>query len=166
MAEAEVAARAQDTAAQRLEHALGVAYVYLGHRDRTVAETRGRLEAKGIDEPTIVAAVAELIEQGYLDDERFARRFAEDRRNLDDWGAERIEQRLRALGIARDLAAAATDTETLGSELEAAIALLQRRFPQPPADARQRNRALGLLIRRGYESELAHDAIRAHAREE
>ena len=34
-------------------------------------------------------------EQGYLDDARYAQRFAEDRRTLDAWGAERIERRLR-----------------------------------------------------------------------
>lgn len=149
------------TTAQRVEHALGVACVYLGHRDRTVAETRGRLEAKGIDEPTIDTALAALAEQGYLDDARFARRFAEDRRALDGWGAERIEQRLRKLGVARDLIAAALGAEALADELGAALALLRRRFPTPPCDARERNRALGLLLRRGYELELAHDAIRA-----
>jgi regulatory protein len=45
------------------------------------------------------------------------------------------------------------------------VAVLQRRFPTPPADARERQRALGLLMRKGYASELAYDAIAAHARE-
>ena len=39
--------------------------------------------------------------------------------------------------------------------------LLRRRFPTPPANDRERDRALGLLVRRGYELELAYDAIRA-----
>ena len=40
----------------------------------------------------IDAVLGELCEQGYLDDARFAQRFAEDRRRLDGWGAERIER--------------------------------------------------------------------------
>jgi regulatory protein len=41
---------------------------------------------------------------------------------------------------------------------------LRRRFPEPPEDRRERNRALGMLMRKGYESELALDALAAYAR--
>ena len=34
----------------------------------------------------------------------------------------------------------------------------------PPADERGRERALGLLVRRGYALELAYDAVRAFER--
>ncbi len=37
--------------------------------------------------------------------------------------------------------------------------------PSPPADQRERERALGLLVRRGYELELAYDAVRAFERD-
>ena len=50
------------------------------------------------------------------------------------------------------------------SELDRALALLRRRFPSPPRDRRERDRALGVLIRKGYDSELALDALAAHAR--
>ena len=40
-------------------------------------------------------------------------------------------------------------------ELEAAIALLRRRVPDPPATPRERDRALGILVRKGYDLELA-----------
>ena len=46
---------------------------------------RRHLEAKRVEPDTIEAALAELGEQGYLDDARYAQRFAEDRRTLDDW---------------------------------------------------------------------------------
>jgi regulatory protein len=104
-----------------------------------------------------------LLDQGYLGDERFAARFTEDRRKLDGWGSERIEERLIELGIDRELAAEAV-AQPAGNELEAAIVVLAHRFPQPPQDVRDRNRALGVLVRRGYELELAHDALREHQR--
>jgi regulatory protein len=50
------------------------------------------------------------------------------------------------------------------SELDRALALLRRRFPDPPEDLRDRNRALGMLLRKGYEPELAYDALAAYAR--
>ncbi|HEY3188825.1 MAG TPA: RecX family transcriptional regulator, partial [Solirubrobacteraceae bacterium] len=83
---------------ERLQHVLDLAYRYLGHRDRTVAEVRRRLEAKHVQPAVVEEAVAELERQGYLDDARYARRFAEDRRTIDAWGAERIERRLLAVG--------------------------------------------------------------------
>jgi regulatory protein len=156
------AERAVDPAA-RLQHALDLGYRYLGHRDRTVAEVRRHLEAKRVEPATIDEAVAELCEQGYLDDARFARRFAEDRRNLDAWGSERIERKLLSAGVAQELVAAALAArEDGGTELDAALAVLRRRFPEPPVTARDRERALGMLVRKGYELELAYDAIRAY----
>jgi len=143
------------------QRALDLAYRYLGRRDRTVAEMRHYLEDRRVDPAAITTTVADLSAQGYLDDARYARRFAEDRRELDDWGAERIERRLLAAGVDPDLVAAALMQQASGDELAAAVALLRRRFPTPPADDRERNRALGVLVRKGYESELAHEAVRA-----
>jgi regulatory protein len=154
--------------AEALEEALQKAYRYLGHRDRTVAELRKHLVGKGATEAIADGVIEELVELGYVDDARFAQRFAEDRRNLDSWGNDRIERRLRELGVGRsDIAsglAALADGEAV-SEIGAAVALLRRRFPAPPETDRDRDRALGLLVRRGYDLELAYDAIRAHGRE-
>jgi regulatory protein len=147
-----------------LERALAVAYRYLNQRERTETEVRARLErADGVERSDAEQAIAILLEQGYLDDARFARQFAEDRRRLDGWGAERIERRLHALGIDAELIAAAVAEQDSGAELDAALALLRRRFPDPPATPRDCERALGVLVRKGYELELAHDALRRHA---
>jgi regulatory protein len=147
----------------RLQHARDVAWKALNRRERTVAELGRHLAAKRVEPSAIETVLAELSEQGYLDDARFAQRFAEDRRRLDGWGADRIEQRLLALGVDRDQVAAAVACQGADEELEAAVALLRRRFPEPPATPRDCERALGMLVRKGYELELAHDAIRRHA---
>jgi regulatory protein len=147
----------------RLQHARDVAWQALNRRDRTVAELARTLAAKRVDPATIEVVVGELCEQRYLDDARYAQRFAEDRRRLDEWGAERIERRLRALGVDQDLIAAAVGEQEAGGELEAALALLRRRFPDPPDTPRECRRALGVLLRKGYELELAHEALRRHA---
>jgi regulatory protein len=146
----------------RRQHAFDVAWRSLGHRDRTEAEiVRAFLKARV--EPELAEEVlGELREGGYVDDARFARRFAEDRRRLDDWGNERIERRLSALGVAREHVEAALG-EGGHDELEAAAALLARRFRTPPSTPRERDRALGVLLRKGYDLELAHDALRRFA---
>jgi regulatory protein len=147
----------------RLQHGRDLAWRALNRRDHTIAEIARVLARKRVEPAVIDTVVGELCEQGYLDDERFARRFAEDRRRLDGWGAERIERRLLGLGVAGDLVAAAVGCQDADDELEAALALLRRRFPEPPATPRDCERALGVLVRKGYALELAHDAIRRHA---
>jgi regulatory protein len=151
---------------ERVQHALELAYRHLARRDRTAHEIREHLARKGVEPDIAAAALAELEAQGYVDDARYATRFAEDRRTLDGWGRERIERRLLEAGIAPDVASAALGSVAGGAEdeAEAALAVLRRRLPMPPQDDRARARALGMLVRRGYALEVAHDAIRAFER--
>ena len=152
---------ARDTGPERRrEQAFDAAWRFLAHRDRTEAEIRARLERNDVEPELIEEVLDELREGGYVDDARFARRFAEDRRNLDGWGNERIERRLLELGVDREHIRPALGDH---DELAAACELLARRFPTPPDTPRDRERALGMLIRKGYELELAHDALRRHA---
>ena len=149
---------------ERLQHARDIAWRALGRRDRTEAELAGTLAAKRADPEAIGTVLAELREGGYVDDARYAQRFAEDRRRLDAWGSDRIERRLLELGVDRELIAAALGARDGSEELDAAVALLERRFSAPIETARDRDRALGVLVRKGYDLELAYDAIREHTR--
>jgi regulatory protein len=118
------------------------------------------MRRRGVDAQTIAVALGELCRQGAVDDARYARNFVHDRRALDGWGTERIRERLGAVGVEREVIEAALGDEDGAGELEAAMALLRRRMPAPPSDDRERARALGLLVRKGYESELAYEAVR------
>jgi regulatory protein len=159
------AERALDPEA-RLQHALDLSYRYLGFRDRTVLEVRRHLEAKRVEPDTIEQTVAELLEQGYLDDARFAQRFVEDRRALDHWGNERIERKLLASGIDPEITTTALAAgDATESQFDAALATLKRRFHVPPETPKDRDRALSFLVRKGYELETAYDAIRAYGRD-
>lgn len=164
-----VATAAPSTAQRALE----LAYRYLNQRERTVQELQRYLIGRELEPDAVEDAVAELTEIGYLDDARYARLFVEDKRALEQWGSERIRRELLRRGIDPELIAtvlAADDAKgTPGStatELERAIALLRQRFPNPPRERRDRQRALGALVRRGYVPELAIDAITAYARDE
>jgi regulatory protein len=146
------------------ERALELAVAYLGRRDRTAAEIRRHLAGRDVGEPAADAAVAELQRMGYVDDARYARVFAEDRRALDAWGSQRIERRLLALGVDREHIAAAIGERDGETELDAALELLRRRCRETPSNERERERALGMLVRKGYDLELAYDAVRAFER--
>ena len=148
--------------------ALQVAYRYLNSRERTVAEMRTRLEREDdLRSEEIEATIDELVGYGYLDDARYARVFAEDKRTLEQWGSERISRTLRERGVDRALIVAALavlQDAVQESEYDRAAALLRQRFPLGAGEPRDRDRAFGVLVRKGYDSEVAADAVRAWAR--
>jgi regulatory protein len=146
-----------------LQHARDVAWRALNRRERTEAEMARLLAGKRVEPSAIDTVLGELREQGYLDDASYARRFAEDRRRLDAWGADRIERKLLSLGVDRELIAAALAERDHAGEMAAALEVLARRFPTPPQTPRERDRALAVLVRKGYDLELAYDALRRHA---
>src|SRR6201999_2487691 len=101
-----------------------------------------------------------------------AEMFVADKRELEQWGAERIRRGLNTRGIDPEVAEQALaaspgggvetdDHNDRDAELTRALELLRRRFPQPPRERRDRDRALGMLMRKGFEHELAIDALNA-----
>jgi regulatory protein len=131
----------------------------LGRRERTVAEMEAWLDERGYDPEVVAATIARLVELDALDDERFALRYAEDKRELQGWGPARIRAGLTRRGIEPGLIEAALGGSSQRAELERAVALLRARETPLGSDP-ERARALGFLTRRGYDYELAYEAIR------
>ena len=92
---------------------------------------------------------------------RYAQRFAEDRRRLDAWGAERIERRLRAPGSSPSTIAAALAEQDPERSSRRRSRCCERRFPvarRRPATATGRSACSSAGA---TTLELAHDALRA-----
>jgi regulatory protein len=138
---------------------LSLALEALGRKERTVAEMGNWLRARGVGAEEVDDVVDRLICDGVLDDARYARRYAEDKRQLKRWGNGRIRAALLDRGISTEDAEEALSDADAGQEIERAVELLGDRGVAL-ADALERQRALGMLIRRGYDSEVAYEAIR------
>ena len=134
----------------------------LGARERTEHELRVLLVRRGVAGDVVDDVIAALRDEGLVDDAGYARRFADDRRLLDRWGNERIARDLVRRGIERELVDLALAGHGPAEELAVAIELLDRRFPLPFEGDRERDKAWRMLVRRGYEPELAYSAVRAH----
>lgn len=135
------------------------ALVALSRKERTSAEIVAWLREREVPEAEIEDVIERLEEAGTLDDERFARRFAEDKRELRGWGPERIREALADRGLDREEIDAALAPDGFGEQLGRAVSLLARRGEEL-VDERTRGRALAYLARRGYEPELAYEAVR------
>src|SRR5918999_3933720 len=138
-----------DDREREFERAVQLGYRAVGSRERTVAELRTFLERKRVEPEAIDEAVRELTDAGFLDDVRYAQQFAEDKRELERWGSERIARELHRRGVAPDVIELALADRGREAELQTALMVLQQRVA-PPRDDRERDRAWRLLVRRGY----------------
>jgi regulatory protein len=141
------------------DEALSLALKALDRKERTVAELGRWLRARGVGSDEVEEVVDRLVSTGVLDDARYARRYAEDKRTLRKWGSERIRAALLERGVSPDDVELALDDLGGEAEVELAVGLLRERGTELE-DAPQRQRALSLLVRRGYDSEVAYEAIR------
>jgi regulatory protein len=142
--------------ADAFEAALGA----LDRKERTAHELALWLKGRGFAMDEIEAALRRLFETEVLDDERFARRYAEDKRELSGWGPERIREALLDRGVPIDTIEGVLALDSHGDQLDRAREILIRRA-RPLDDEADRQRALEYLARRGYDYETAHQAVQS-----
>ena len=116
-----------------------------------------------MEEAEIEEVIVLLAEAGAIDDASFAQRYAADKRVLAGWGPDRISKALEGRGVAREHIEAALDVEDEEGQLERATTILVERGMGGGSE-RERERALRLLVRRGYPLELAYEAVRGAER--
>jgi regulatory protein len=145
------------------EDAYELALKALGYKERTESELRAWLAERGVEDAEIEEVIALLAEAGAIDDGSFARRYAEDKRVLAGWGPDRIVKALEGRGVAPEHIEAALGGEDEAGQLDRATSLLDDRGMSCGSE-RERERALGLLVRRGYPLELAYEAVRTAER--
>jgi len=77
------------------EQALQKARHYCGYQERCHSEVQEKLYSFGLRKPEVETALATLIEENYLNEERFAIQFAGGHFRLKHWGKIRIRYQLK-----------------------------------------------------------------------
>lgn len=134
------------------------AFALLGRRDWTRSALGGRLVADGYGREAVAEALDYLVEAGYLDDLKYARRFVESHRARAGRGRVWLENELRAKGVpvsvAREVAAESRGREQEEDEVVRTAESFMRR--QPRLDPRK---LAAKLMRRGFGSAAVRVAI-------
>jgi len=129
----------------------------LSVRARSKGELLDRLRRKGFDAEVSAAVVASLAEVGLVDDEAFARAWADEKVRLRPVGPRRLVQELLLKRVNRDLATrVARETFSEHSELDLARKAAERktRVSGGVDGAKRRARLHSFLIRRGFSYEV------------
>lgn len=163
----------QEHPAPDLPAAMEIAARYLGARPRSRWELEGRLRRSGISDEVREAAIERLVELGYVDDESFARWWAEQRDRHAPRGRRLVEAELRQRGVQRDVVEELRDMERPTppnedevlprTELERARTAIERhlRGRPLPDEPRALQRLGAFLMRRGFDPETVRAALRS-----
>jgi len=134
----------------------------LARRDHSVAELKRKLVARGFSDILVADALERLRRQGYLDDRRFAERWAESALRGGKGFGVRLLLELQRRGIDRETAAeVVAGAASEHGERQVLAAVVAKRFSAfDPVNASQkeRQRVYAYLQRRGF----SLSAIRAY----
>lgn len=146
------------------ERAWAYAVRLLSRRDYTVAEFVRKLGERGFAAEASEAAIARMIRSGYLDDRRFAERWAETLVKSGRGYGPRLRQELTRRGIPRDIVAEVVAAVTAAyGERELLAEIMARKFAgydAAAASVRDRGRVIAYLQRRGFSLPAILDYLR------
>ena len=138
----------------------GRALRLLSQREHSRAELARKLAAYEEEPGSLACALDELESRGLISEARVVQSVLHQRTAR--LGSGRIRQELQAKGVDADAVAEAV-RGLQDTELARARAVWQRRFGQPPADARERARQMRFLLARGFSGEIAARVLRGAA---
>ncbi|SRR5690606_7054142 len=122
---------------------------YLGMRPRSEQEVVTYLRRKGYDDQLIEAVTSKLGEQGYVDDEAFARFWVENRNRFRPRSKRALAYELRQKGVDReDIDSALAPQDDEAAAWDAVQPKLERWAGLPQEEFKQK--LLGFLARRGF----------------
>lgn len=149
---------------ERKEEAYRAALAMLERKARTTVELSKALKRKGFGAEAIAACAERLRSRGMLNDAAFAKRFAEQRVSGHKKGRMLIRQELLQRGVERKDAEKAIEGLDVDTEKESALALARKKWPGTKGTDRERQmKLMGMLLRRGFPSGVARNAVREAA---
>ena len=134
---------------------------YCAYQDRCHQEVRQKLLDLGIYGDDLEDIIADLIEDNFLNEERFARSYARGKFRMKQWGRSRIKRELKQRRISDYCIRKAMEEIEEAEYLKTLEALVLKKLEnlKETEPYQQRRKIADYLIRRGYEVPLAWDKV-------
>jgi regulatory protein len=129
---------------------------YCAYQERSHLETRTRLYTYGLRRDDVDEIVSELITDGYLNEERFAKAFAGGKFRMKKWGRIKITHALEAKGVSPNcikIGLKEIDDAAYLAALQNLVAAKLDSLDETNAYV-LRDKLAGYAIQKGYEPEL------------
>lgn len=135
---------------------------YCAYQERSHKEVKNKLYNYGLYQSEVEEIVSQLITDGFLNEQRFAKAFAGGKFRMKKWGRLKIKNELEFLGLTKNCIQrglkeieAADYTKTLKALIQKKSAEIKEENP-----FKKRDKIARFVIGKGYEPELVWEYIR------
>ena len=135
---------------------------YCAYQERSQQEVRTKLLSLGVRGSDLENIIVRLIEEGFINEERFAIAFAGGKFRMKGWGKNKITQELKRKGISSYCINKAVKNIEDDDYRKTLIQLLRKKTRQvkEPNVFKKMEKVSGFLINKGYEPELVWQMVK------
>lgn len=144
------------------KQALKKAADYCAVQERCQQEIRDKLYLWGLHRTDVENIIAELISEGYINEERFARAYSRGKFHIKKWGKIKIKLGLKRKNISDYCIRKGFEEIDHNEYVKTIKALIQKKSKEikEKNTYKNLNRLASFVISKGYESELVWDILR------
>ena len=144
----------KEQALQKLKH-------YCGYQERSHGEVQQKLWDLGVNRSEHDEIISSLIEEDYLNEERFAKQFVGGKFRMKDWGRKKIYYALKEKKVSEY--AIKTAMKEIDEKIykETLYELAEKKYIslQSEQNLVRKKKTMDYLLQKGYEAELATAAV-------
>ncbi len=129
---------------------------YCAYQERSHREVKNKLFGYGLYASEVDELISKLIEEGFLNEERFAKAFAGGKFRIKKWGRLKIKQELEMLGLTKRCVTIGLKEIDQSDYNKVLKALIKKKSSQTfeTNPFKRKNIIARFVISKGYESEL------------
>lgn len=135
---------------------------YCAYQERCHQEVKARLYDFGLSTSQVDTLVSQLITEGFLNEERFAKAYAGGKFRMKKWGRLKIQRELELLGLTRNCIQRGLKEIEAGDYSKTIKTLVRKKSIslQEPNLYRKRDKVTRYVIGKGFEPELVWEIVR------
>lgn len=135
---------------------------YCAYQDRSHKEVKTRLYDYGLNESLVDELIAQLITEGFLNEERFAKAFAGGKFRMKKWGKLKIKNELEFLGLTKNCIQRGLKEIDSADYSKTLKSLIKKKSTEIKEENlfKKRDRVARFAIGKGYEPEMVWEYIR------
>ena len=136
---------------------------YCSYQERCHSEVRDKLYAYGLHREDVDSLISQLIEGNYLNEQRFASRFAGGRFRLKQWGRVKIKYALKAKKVSDYCIRKALEGIDDGEYLETLNKILVKKWESLKKEKNsfvRKKKLRDYMVQRGFEMELINEELK------
>ncbi|PRY48016.1 regulatory protein [Arcticibacter pallidicorallinus] len=144
--------------------ALAKAEHYCAYQERSQQEVRNRLYDYGLRSDEVEELISDLIQNNFLNEERFARSYALGKFRMKQWGRIKIKMGLKAKKVSDKLIVKALKELDDDDYMDTLSAVLTKKAAQirEPDSFKRKNKLVQYGLMRGYENDLIFDVLKSN----